>query len=475
MAANYLHGAEVIEVEFGGRTIRVIKSAVITLVGIAPIGVKNVPTLCVSPKDAAQFGSPVTGFTIPQALSAIFAQGPNTVVVVNVYDPATDVATVALETHTVTNRAVKLAFAPIGGVDTVDIFEADGTTDAGLVLNTDYTIDDYGNVAFISAEAPDATVLKFTYKKLDLAQVTTGQMIGAVAGDGSRTGFQCLDLVYSTFGFSPKIIIAPGFSHVDAIAAEMRSKADKFRAVCLCDSPFGKTPQEALAGRGPLGSIPTFNTSTDRAYLLYPGFKAYDVATNSNITVYQSAYIAGLIGFVDYEEGYYQSPSNHEVKGIVGLERHIEASIDDPTCEANLLNEAGIATNFNGFGTGFRLWGNRSAAWPSNTTPKNFLCVRRTADVIHESIILSMLQFIDKPINQAVIDAIRDSVNGFIRTLIAQGALIDGECKFLKENNPDTELANGHLTFDIEMMPPTPAERITFNSFINIALLKSLV
>lgn len=475
MAANYLHGAEVIEVEFGGRTIRVIKSAVITLVGISPIGPINVPTLCVSPKDAAQFGSPVTGFTIPQALDAIFEQGPNTVVVINVYDPEVDVANVALESHTVASRAVKLAFAPIGGAATVDIFEADGTTDAGLVLDTDYTIDDYGNVAFISAEAPDATVLKFTYKKLDISLVPSSQIIGAVAGNGDRSGFQCLDLVYSTFGFSPKIIIAPGFSHVDAVAAEMRSKASKFRAIALTDCPFGKTPQEAIAGRGPLGSIPVFNTSSERAYLLYPGLKAYDTATDSNITVYPSAYVAGLIGNVDYEEGYFQSPSNHEIKGIVGMERHIEASIDDPTCEANLLNEAGITTIFNGFGTGFRLWGNRSAAWPSVTTPKNFLCVRRTADIIEESIILSMLQFIDKPINQAVIDAIRESVNSFIRTLIAQGALIDGECKFLKENNPETELANGHLTFDIEMMPPTPAERITFNSFINIALLKALV
>lgn len=43
-----------------------------------------------------------------------------------------------------------------------------------------------------------------------------------------------------------------------------------------------------------------------------------------------------------------------------------------------------------------------------------------------------------------------------------------------KVKNPATEIANGHLTFDIEFMPPTPAERITFESFINIELLKSL-
>ncbi len=40
--------------------------------------------------------------------------------------------------------------------------------------------------------------------------------------------------------------------------------------------------------------------------------------------------------------------------------------------------------------------------------------------------------------------------------------------------NPTTELALGHVTFDLEFMPPTPAERITFESFINIELLKQL-
>lgn len=85
-----------------------------------------------------------------------------------------------------------------------------------------------------------------------------------------------------------------------------------------------------------------------------------------------------------------------------------------------------------------------------------------------------MLQFIDMPINNALIDAIKESVNAFIRTLIGRGALVDGKCLYDPTKNPATEVALGHLTFDIEFMPPTPAERITFESFINIELLKQL-
>lgn len=94
--------------------------------------------------------------------------------------------------------------------------------------------------------------------------------------------------------------------------------------------------------------------------------------------------------------------------------------------------------------------------------------------MIHESVEYSMLQFLDQPINDALIDAICESLNKFIRTLVARGALLDGKCSFNKSKNPETEIALGHLTFDIDFMPPTPAERITFESFINIEYLKNL-
>ena len=35
----------------------------------------------------------------------------------------------------------------------------------------------------------------------------------------------------------------------------------------------------------------------------------------------------------------------------------------------NIVNEAGILTVLNSYGTGFRTWGNRSAAFPSSSLP----------------------------------------------------------------------------------------------------------
>lgn len=155
------------------------------------------------------------------------------------------------------------------------------------------------------------------------------------------------------------------------------------------------------------------------------------------------------------------------------MERPITCAINDPNTEANLLNENGIVTVFNSFGTGYRVWGNRSAAWPTKTDPKNFISVRRTADIIAESIEYSTQQFLDRPIT-VTIDSVLSMVNAFIRTLIGRGALVDGKCYFLRDKNPESELALGHLTFNYEIMPPTPAERITFEQVVNIELLKNL-
>ena len=39
---------------------------------------------------------------------------------------------------------------------------------------------------------------------------------------------------------------------------------------------------------------------------------------------------------------------------------------------------------------------------------------------------------------------------------------------------PPAQIANGQLVFDIDVMPPPPAERLTFQTFIDVSLLQSL-
>jgi uncharacterized protein len=470
MAANYLHGVETIELPQGSKPVQVIKSSVITLIGTAPIGVKNDPILVLSPNDASQFGQQLPGFTIPQSLDAIFKQGPATVVVINVFDSAVNTSQVTTESQTITNGKLKLSAAPIG---VVSIFLSNGTTAFSGVKDIDYRLDEFGNFTSLSSIASEGLILKFTFKNLDTGSVTTAQIIGTNTS-GVRTGSKCLELVFNLFGFTPKIIIAPVYIEQLAVATELSALATKYRSIVLIDAPLGTSVIQAIAGRGP-SSTNNFKTSSERAYLLYPHLKVYDADTDSNVNTPYSSFMAGVISRTDLLEGYWISPSNKEIQGIVGTELVVTASLSDANTEANLLNEKGICTTFVGYGTGTRTWGNRSASFPTSTDPKNFIPIRRMADVVHESLEQSMLTYIDRPLNQATIDAIRETGNAFFRTLIGRGACLPGSKCIYSSENTSTELAAGHVTFDLVFMGPTPAERITFKSFLDINLLTSIV
>jgi len=314
---------------------------------------------------------------------------------------------------------------------------------------------------------------KAAYNWLDPSKPVAADIIGTVNGAGDRTGMQAFLDTYQALGFYPKLLICPGYASLNTVASEMQVLATKVRAMALIDAPIGTTVQDAITGRGPLGAI-NFNYSGDRMVLCYPHVKKYDPTTDTELLRPMSPFLAGRFGATDQARGYWWSASNQEILGISGVEIKLTSMINDPTSETNLLNEVGIVTLFNSFGTGIRTWGNRSAAWPVMTHPRNFINIRRTADVIHESIEYSMMQFLDAPITDALIDAITESVNMFLRTLIMRGALIDGKCFWDKAKNPYTEIALGHLTFDLDFMPPPPLERITFESFIDIKMLQAL-
>lgn len=477
--ASFLHGVETIEIDRGPRPIRGVRTAVVGLVGTAPIfavdgelAKVNEPVLVLSDRDAAQyFGPQLEGYTIPQALDAIFDQGRGIAIVVNVFDPEVHTSEQS-ETDKTFGADDKIALDHQGVFNlVVTSSDSETTYDAG----DDYELDPAtGVVTRISGgDISAAATVKVAYDFADPEKVLPSDIIGTVDAAGNRGGLQALQDTYNDMGFFAKILIAPVYGTLNGVATELNVMASKLRAIALVDAPIGTTFAEAIAGRGPNGDI-NFNYSGERMVLCYPHLKVYDIAADEERLEPFSQRLAGVICAVDNDRGYWWSPSNNEIKGITGVERKLSAMINDPNTEVNLLNENGIVTLFNSFGTGLRTWGNRSAAWPSVTHPKNFINVRRTADVIHESIEYSMLQFIDRPINQALIDDIKESVNAFMRTLIGRGALIDGKCLYDPAKNEPTQIALGHLVFDIEFMPPTPAERITFESFINIEMLRQL-
>ena len=338
MPASFLHGVETIEITKGARTITTVKTAVVGIVGTAPIEdvedeykTINEPTLILNEVEAVKyFGNHKAGYTIPQALKAIFDQGAGIAIVINVYDP-----------------------------------------------NKHESVEDV-KIADINGSIDDTT--------------------------GKRTGMKAFEDCYSMFGYYPKTIIAPVFCEETAVVSEINTICNKIRAIGIVDAPVGASVQDVIKGRGPQGEI-NFNTSSERIVLCYPHLKVYDSESDSIKLQPYSQRLAGVIAAKDVDKGYHWSPSNTEIQGIVGIEKQLTSMINDPTSEVNTLNEAGVVTVFNSYGSGFRTWGNRSAAYPSSTHPTNFINVRRTADIIHESVEYSMLQFMDYPIDNGLIDS----------------------------------------------------------------------
>lgn len=470
MPANYLHGVETIDIEKQGQLIRIVKSSVVILYGIAPSGPAQELTLCLSDRDDAQFGAPKTGFNIPKTLEIIRKEaGGCPVLVVNTYSNATNGTAVALEAHTVADGKVTLSFEPVGAVSVFDNAGAPST----LVLGTDYSINDYGVLTALTSLFTGA--LKFSYTKLNAASVDAAQIVGDVDGTTEvRTGMKLAATAYNLFGYNPKIIIAPGYATLSGVQIEMKAQASLFRAIALFDAPAATTVAGAISARGISGTI-GFNTSDKRVALLYPQIKTYNTATDSDLSYWYSAFAAGVIVANDQNNGYWWSPSNKEIKSATGVERNITANLSDASTEANQLNEVGICTVYNSFGTGIRFWGNRNAAYPSNTSVCNFINIQRTDDVVSESVELGALKYIDRPINQAFIDLVREEGNSFIASLVQRGALLPGsKLVYNPDDNLPADLANGHITFERIYMVPAPAERITFKSVLDINLLKAL-
>jgi len=474
MAASYLHGAETIEIAGGSKPVKAAKTAVIGLIGTAPIHrvaaadrKVNSSVVCLSDvADAKYFGPDIAGYSIPAALAAIRAQGVGTVIVINVFDPTTNKTVVAAADLTITANKITLSH---GDIISATVKVETGTGSA-LVEGTDYSIDLTAGVITVLAGGaldgdPKANV-GFTHG--NPSAILGSDIIGTTNVSGQRTGMQGFLDAKAKYGYSPKILIAPVYSTQATVAAALGVIAQqrKCRAVYIVDAPVGTMVSEAITGRGPTGDI-NFEISDDRGILAFP----YLERAEDDLQPY-SQYLAGVIAATDVDYGFWYSPSNKVIRGVIGLEIPISASLNDPNCEANALNEVGITTVFNAFGTGFRTWGNRSSAWPASSGQTNFIQSRRTADQIHESLEMAMLDYIDLPINDVLITAVLQSGNDYMRLLIGRGAVPkDSRVEFNAAKNPSSEIAAGHITFDIVFCPNPPAERITFESFIDINLL----
>lgn len=307
---------------------------------------------------------------------------------------------------------------------------------------------------------------------VDAAALQTNVLGGVNATNGNYTGLHALLAAQSVLGVTPRILCAPGFTgdrpadpeasdtHLaNPVVAEMVGIAERLRAVIIADGPNTKDA-DAIAYRGDWGS--------PRVYVVDPGVKV--VRGGVIVNEPASARVAGLIARTDNDRGFWWSPSNQTLNGIVGTTRPVDFTLGDANCRANHLNENDVATIIRE--DGYRLWGNRSAA----SDPKfAFLSVRRTADMINDSLLRAHLWAVDRNITKTYLEDVTESVNGYLRSLTALGAILGGKCWPDPDLNNPTNIAAGKVYFNFDFTPPYPAETITFRSKLTNEYLEELV
>ena len=214
-----------------------------------------------------------------------------------------------------------------------------------------------------------------------------------------------------------------------------------------------------------MGSI-NFNTSSDRAQLFFPHVVGL-LGVESLAT-----HAAGLRMKTDVEHGYWFSISNRELSGVTGLEIGLTARVDDPQSETNRLNEKGITTVFNSYGTGYRLWGNRLACFPTVSHIKNFETAQRTGDVIDESLRRFDLQYMDLPIDEALLDTLLAGYRtyfGTLRSIVGFTVNLDYDYDLVDA------FSKGQVPIVYEYTPKLPMERATNTSVMTRKYLANLV
>lgn len=462
---QFLHGVEVIEIDGGSRPIATVRASIIGIVGTAPSADPaafplNTPVLIAgSRREAALLDTIGTGLgTLPGAVDTILDQTGAIIVVVRVDEGESAPETLAnvlggIDANTGEYQGVHgflaadsvLGFAPriLIAPGFTSTRSSDGivtvVTSAGGTGYTDgvhqLTVTGTGTGAHLNATVAGGIVTGVSILNPGTGY-TAAPTLAMPAGAGAGTG-ATFTTTRGTVG--------------NAVLAELIGVAESLRAVVFADGP-NTNDAAAIAYAGDFGS--------DRVMVIDP--KVLKTAGDGSlVTEWPSAVFAGVQAKSDAERGWWWSVSNQEINGIQGTARAIAFKMGDASSRANLLNESKVSTIIRL--DGFRTWGNRSLS----SDPKwQFLCVRRTADIIADSLQAAHLWAVDRGITKNYITDVVEGVNNYLRYLTNLGAILGGSCWADPDLNTPDQIAQGKVYFDFDFSAVYPAEHITFRSHL---------
>ena len=251
----------------------------------------------------------------------------------------------------------------------------------------------------------------------------------------------------SRFGYNPNLIIAPEYSHEDAVKGEIEKVATRLKATGIVDLKA----QDAAAAIVKMGDF-----GTRRLVAAYPNVKVWDDETNAYVYEGQSARIAGMIAHTDgaSEFGYSDSYSNRVMIGVSGTEIDVDFELGE-TCTADELRAAKISTVIRE--SGFRAWGGETS--DQDTIWKDLARVR-VFDRISQACQKGVLFAIDKKADQLY--HAKRSVSELLRGLVGAKVLLGYELSW-SEKNTLANITDGKFYLDVRMQNTPIVKQLTLD------------
>lgn len=398
------------------------------------------------------------------------------IICINVLDPTNNSMVTANQTaivkkdgsvFTLTTKGVIKSSVTVKGIENyTDGDEEDEDFAPTSLVASDYILsfDVDGNLVITPEASGNITnamnALQVSFSKVNLAGVTSTQIIGAVdSSTGERTGLQAIDYILGEIGQPPGMLLAPGFSHIPAITQAFIEKAQAvsglFPALVVADVDSSAT------GAPYYGGVKAWKDTN--GYVYKDLVVCYPMAKVGDLTFHMSTIVAATKQATMSLESAYntpcESPSNKptEITSLVNMKgENIVLDIG----MANYLNAMGIVTALK-MALDFVIWGNYTSIFPDSEEPKD--CWISTRSLFHylvDIIIMTYWRKIDERSTKTSIQNIEDGVNNWLNSLATKEVIKTGNCEFLGIDKESTEnMVNFNLTWsDIK-----PAQTYNFN------------
>lgn len=465
MPEQFLHGVQVVEASDGARPIRSVRSSVIGIVGsgdsdgvdaFAEIGANNAKLLFTA-KDEGLVGNAITVRAVNPGTNnatlsvSVTAKAITINLATDGTATATSTANQVLNAVNASSPASALVTASLGtgstGASAYAVHTAvqlSGGVEPSFPLNTPVLLT---NAAGVTAKVGASS---FLGKALEAIYKQAGAIVIVVRADTSAgsatdfTGVYALKRSQQVLGQTPRILVAENAGSDDGVLDDVKSVASSLRAIAvvgLTDSAASTDATAWVTGSG-----------NERIFALWP---------TVNGGQDPSPFVAGAIAKSDNDRGFWWSPSNFEVLGIETLDMPVDFQFGDSTSLANVLNEGNVTTFIKR--GGWRIWGNRTGS----VDPKwAFLCIRRTADIINDSVLDAHFWAVDRGITPTYLDDVTEGVNAYLRGLKNIGAILGGKCWPTPNLNTPANITQGKVYFSFDFSGVYPAENITFSSML---------